>query len=210
MKYFWSPVALKSFTSLLKGVKGLFLGFLVEVRVIVGLAAGLVKIFYSSLRSFFSSSSLLSEISFSSSGRMLPVTFSSSGSSSISISFENSRHLSAYIVGSTFFGIKVYDPTENAPGYWFGDDYSEGTSLNITDFTGRSLSVNLSLISVNLAKFDSFELLDSDSYYLKPLLYYCLLIYSVKESDESSGLSFSVARSGLKLMAFLMFILLNL
>ena len=175
----------------------------------MGLAAGLVKIFYSSLRSFFSSSSSLSsEISFSSGGRMLPVTFSSSGSSSISMSFEN-WHLSANVVGSTIFGIKVYEPTENAPRFVFGDDYSEGTSLYITGFAGRPLAVNLSLISVNLAKFDSFELFDSSSYYLKPFLYYCLLIYSVKESDESSELSFSLA-SGIKLKAFLMFFLLNL
>ena len=159
MKYFWSPVALKSFTSLPKGVKGLFFGFLVEVRVIVGLAAGLLKIFYSSLRSFFSSSSssLTSDISFSSGGKMLPITFSSSsGSSSISMLFENSWHLSAYVVGSTFFGIKVYEPCESAPGFLFGDDYSEGTSLNITGFAERLFVENFSLICVNLAKFESF------------------------------------------------------
>ena len=112
VKYCGPTFALKEFTSLLIGVKGLFFGFLVEVRVIVGLAGVLVKIFYSSMSSFFSSSSLLdlSEISFSSGGRMLPVTISSS-SSSISMSFEKSRHLSANVAGSAFFGIKVYAPT---------------------------------------------------------------------------------------------------
>ena len=114
VKYCWPPVALKSFTSLLIGVKGLFFGFLVEVRVIVGLAGGLVKIFYSSLSSFFSSSSLSSEISFSSGGKMLPVTYSSSASSSISMSFEKLRHLSANV---GFFGTKVYEPTERAPKF---------------------------------------------------------------------------------------------
>ena len=70
--------------------------------------------------------------------------------------FEKSWHLSANVGGSIFFGIKVYEPTENAPGFLFGADYSEGTSLNITGFAGRLVAVNLYLTSVNMAKFESF------------------------------------------------------
>ena len=48
MKYCGLSVALKPFTSLPSGVKGIFDGFLAGVSIIVGLAGGLTKLFLTS------------------------------------------------------------------------------------------------------------------------------------------------------------------
>ena len=124
----------------------------------MGLVGGLENKLLSATTSDFSSSEL-SVISLSSGGRILPYSIYSS--LSISISSEKSCRLSSLILlmGSGFFGIKVYEPTEIVPGCLIPGDSSLGTILNITVFGFPELSsfaVNFDLISANFAKFESF------------------------------------------------------
>ena len=77
------------------------------------------------------------------------------------MSSEKSCRLSSLLLlmGSGYFGTKVYEPQEIVPGCLIPGDSSVGTILNITVFgfpVLRSFGVNFDLISANLAKLESF------------------------------------------------------